>query len=592
MKILISISLFFIPIQFFAQSTYWQQKVDYSIEATIDDKNNQLNGDQTLVYFNNSPDTLHEIYFHLYWNAFKKGSHAFERQAALSNSQVLAFNSDEYGEITIQSLRIEGEVHSINVFESIGQIKLNKQLLPGKSVNISIQFVSKIPACINRAGKNNVAGTDFTFTQWYPKICRYDNMGWHTDPYFGREFAGTFGNFAVQVLCDSSFTVAGTGVLKDKSYKTKGWKPATSSREKTNLERWEFVAENVHDFAFALEKEWNHEELIIDGITFHFFYGSNYKDAWKSLILNWPKAYAICKEEFGKYPYPQFSFIQAGEGYMEYPMCTMLESGRSDFFSTACHEFMHNFFYGIYGTDENLYHWMDEGLTSYAEERISNVNKLTKNPASGAIANYNWITDLYIEEPISTAANHFDADYPYYNAAYYKGQLFPELIRYIIGDSTMRAGFSRYYSKWKFKQPDPTDFVKTFEDVSRMELTWFQNYWLNTTKKIDFSIDSVFKSDEGITIVVENKGIPMPLEFSIQLKNGNKKYYYIPLDLTNNVKSNFLHPTEVLEKWSCARRNYTITLSNIKWKELKSIQLDPDGFMPDLNPANNQYEKQ
>lgn len=574
-----------------AQKNYWQQQVDYTIEATIDDKNSQLLGNQTLIYYNNSEDTLHEVYFHLYWNAFKKGSHAFERQANLSNSEQIDYKSEDLGEIAIQSVTIDNEIHTISIFESIGQIKLKTPLLPGKSINAVMRFTSKIPACINRAGKNNVAGTDFTFTQWYPKMCRYDNMGWHTDPYFGREFAGTFGKYSVDILCDSSYTVTGTGLLQDKTYLSKGWKSKTGSPTNQSLEKWSFTTSNVHDFAFALDKEWQHEELIIDGISFHYFYNIKYKEAWKSLIQNWPKAYGICKREFGKYPYAQFSFIQAGEGYMEYPMCTMLQSSRSDFFSTACHEFMHNFFYGMYGTDENLYHWMDEGLTSYAEERISNVNELPKNPASGAMSNYSWLTDMYIEEPISTAANHFDGDYPYYNAAYYKGQLFAELIRYMIGDSTMRAGFSRYYSKWKFKHPEPTDFVKTFEDVSQLELTWFQNYWLNTTKKIDFSIDTAFKSADGITITFQNKGIPMPLEFCIQLKNGEKKHYYIPLDLTNNVKSDFLRPTSVLNKWSCASPKYSISISTIKWKEVESITIDQDGFLPDVNTSNNQFVK-
>lgn len=578
--------------QLLAQNTYWQQQVDYSIQANVDDKKSQLTGNQSITYFNNSQDTLKEIYFHLYWNAFRKGSHAFERQANLSNAELIDYKQEDLGEISVQSLTIDKEVHTMNVFESIGQVKLKKELLPGKSVVITMSFVSKIPACINRAGKNNTAGTDFTFTQWHPKICRYDDMGWHTDPYFGREFAGTFGKYSVDILCDSSYIVAGTGLLKDKSYQSKGWKSKTISSTNQSLEKWSFTASNVHDFAFALDKDWQHEELILDGISFHYFYNIKYKDAWKSLIQNWPKAYEICKREFGNYPYEQFSFIQAGEGYMEYPMCTMLEASRSDFFSTACHEFMHNYFYGMFGTDENLYHWMDEGLTSYAEERISNVNDLSKNPTSGAISNYSWITDMFIEEPISTAANHFDSDYPYYNAAYYKGQLFPELIRYMIGDSVMRAGFKRFYSKWKFKHPDPNDFVKTFEDASQLELSWFQNYWLNTTKKIDLSIDSVFKSDQGISIIFKNKGIPMPLEFSVQLKNGDKKYFYVPLDLTNNLKSDFLRPTSVLNKWSCASPKYSITLSTVKWKEVESITIDPDGFLPDVNLENNRFQKE
>lgn len=585
MKIITFLTFSVLSLYNFGQHTYWQQMVDYSIQATVDDKKNSLFGEEKLVYLNNSPDTLKELYFHLYWNAFKKGSHYFEKQG----SQELA--DSDFGEINIQSVTIDNEIYQINIFESIGQIKLKKPLIPGKSTEIKIKFNSVAPSCINRAGKNNKAGTDFTFTQWYPKICRYDNMGWHTDPYFGREFAGTFGKFSVQISCDPSFTVAGTGILKDKKYKEKGWSDNSTNKSNTSLAKWEFYGENIHDFAFAMDKEWIHEVIQIDNIDFHFFYHSEYSAQWKSLIQKWPKAYDICKKEFGKYPYPQFSFVQAGEGYMEYPMCTMLESSRLDFFNTACHEFMHNYFYGMYGTDENLYHWMDEGVTSYAEERISNIMQNDINPAKGAISNYRWISELSDEEPISTAANHFESDYPYYNAAYYKGQLFPELIRYIIGDSLMRVGFARYYNNWKFKHPDPNDFVKTFEDVSQMELTWFQNYWLNTTQKIDFSIDTVVKVKEGVRIVFGNKGIPMPLEFSVKLANGTIQYYHIPRDLTNNIKSDFSRKTEVLPKWSCASSNYAVVLPLLKWNNLSEIKVNPDEIVPESNNENNQFSK-
>jgi hypothetical protein len=584
MKTIISCIVFFFFFLSHAQKTYWQQRVDYSILATVKDASDQLVGEETLIYENNSPDTLKEVYFHLYWNAFKKESHAFEDNKIGSSAGV------DFGEMNIESIVVDNELHNMQVFESIGQVKLKKYILPGNSCTLKIRFNSIIPSCINRAGKDNNAGTDYTYTQWYPKICRYDQMGWHTDPYFGREFAGTFGKYNVEILCDKSFVVAGTGQLLNKKYTENDWEETAGEKQQNGLVSWKFYGENIHDFAFAMDKDWIHKNIKIDDISFNFFYHEDYSEMWESLMKKWPKAYEICKTEFGKYPYPQFSFIQAGEGYMEYPMCTMLESSRSDFFNTACHEFMHNYFYGIFGTDENLYHWMDEGITCYAEERISNINGSANNPASGAISNYKWISSSYDEEPISTAANHFSSDYPYYNAAYFKGQLFPEIIRYMIGDSLMQVGFSRYYAKWKFKHPEPNDFVKTFEDVSQMELTWFQNYWLNTTKKIDFSIDTVSKQKDGIKIRFTKQGIPMPLEFSIKLKNGKVIYYYIPLDLTNNIKTNFNRPTQVLEKWSCGSSAYEFTLKDIKLREIEEIKLDPDSILPDFDQEKNLYQ--
>ena len=571
----------------YSQKNTWQQKADYSITASLDDQKGLVNGEETIEYSNQSNDSLSEIYLHLYWNAFKKGSHAF---TVFGNDQS-EMDASDFGSITLSEIKIDGQSYTAEVFESIGKIKLKSPLAPLTKARISITFIAQIPACLNRAGKNNTAGTDFTLTQWYPKICRYDAQGWHTDPYLGREFAGTFGNFNVTINCNKRFVIAGTGLLSNKSYTANGW--VDKQKESTNgdVAQWKFIAENVHDFAWAADAEWIHKSIRIDLIDFHFFYHEQYENQWTNLMDKWKEAYAICKEEFGTYPYPQFSFIQAGEGYMEYPMCTMLEASRMDFFNTACHEFMHNYFYGIYGSDENLHHWMDEGVTMYAESRISSGGE-KKSHTDEAISSYEFMRAMYPEEPIATAANHFDYDYAYYNAAYFKGQLFPELIRYIIGDNKMKQGFHRYYTNWKFKHPEPNDFVKTFEDVSQMELTWFQNYWLNTTKTIDFGIDSLRKSKNGLLFNITNAGVPMPIEFMVELKDGSKKYYYIPIDLTNNVKTDFYRPTETLAKWSCAEKTYSILLPGVSLGNVAKISLDPDGFLPDIAKENNVWPKE
>jgi aminopeptidase N len=153
----------------------------------------------------------------------------------------------------------------------------------------------------------------------------------------------------------------------------------------------------------------------------------------------------------------------------------------------------------------------------------------------------------------------------------------------------MKIGFARFYQTWKFKHPEPNDFVKVFEDVSSMELTWFQNYWLNTTKKIDFSIDTVEKTKEGVKITFGNQGIPMPLEFEIKLQNGKSMNYYIPIDLTNNSKMDFNESTQTLPKWSCASKKYSVVLGDIKMKDISQINLDPQGVLPDVIMSNNSF---
>jgi hypothetical protein len=566
----------------FSQNGYWQQHVGYTIDAILNDGEAKLSGEEKIIYTNNSPDAIKEIYFHLYWNAFSKGSHAFEKM----DIDPKTLNQSDYGSIVVSNVLVNGETAELNVFESIGQLKLGKPLNAGEKIEIKLDFNAVIPKTLNRAGKNNTAGTDYTFTQWYPKICRYDKQGWHTDPYLGREFAGTFGTFDVNISCDAAFTVAGTGTPKNKLYTSDGWKNVDGSAQASGLVNWEFHAENVHDFAWAADKDWAYQKKTIDGIDFQFFYGDYNIEDWDYLIENWETAYSICKDEFGIYPYPQFSFIQGGEGYMEYPMCTMLEESRSDFFNTACHEFMHNYFYGIYGSDENLHHWMDEGITCYAEARISNIYNNEIYPARDAYSSYSWMRMITTEEPVATAANHFVEDYAYYNAAYYKGQLFPEMIRYLIGDNTMKAGFAKYYETWKFKHPEPNDFVKVFEDVSGMELTWFQNYWLNTTHTIDLTLGEIVKRSGGIELTIERVGVPVPVELEVILKNGSKRYFYVPLNLTNNIKRDFNRPTELLPTWSSATNSFEVLIP-VKYKEIESITIDPNQILPDVNEEGN-----
>jgi aminopeptidase N len=181
---------------------------------------------------------------------------------------------------------------------------------------------------------------------------------------------------------------------------------------------------------------------------------------------------------------------------------------------------MHSYFYGIYGTDENLYHWMDEGLTQFAEARVSDIEGLNLR-----VKDKDLVWEFASDEPIATAANHFKGDLGYFYAAYFKGQLFAEILEYLIGKEAMRQGFGKYCRIWKFKHPEPDDFVKVMEDASGMELTWFQNYWLNTSKPIEIVIDSVWQSSEGLKVRLDNRGIPMPVEMEVTLKNQEIRRY-------------------------------------------------------------------
>lgn len=581
---------------------YWQQQADYTIRAELDTATHLITGTEAIRYHNNSPDTLTQLYFHLYWNAFSTTS-SMNRVLILAGKLRPAasggggITEDKSGYQLVNTLRVNGTAVTPIMDETILIVPLPKALLPGSITDIQLDFTAKVPACVERAGRKNPAGIDYSCCQWYPKICRYDKRGWHPDPYLGREFAGVFGNFDVTIILDKGYTVAGTGVLQNKSYKEKGY--TTLQPDDKNIPAgktaWHFVASNVHDFAWAADPEYDHKQVESGGVVFHFFYKdvSPYSMHWQAVIDGMETAYATAVKEFGPYRYPQFSFIQAGEGYMEYPMCTFLEKGDyPDFLSTAYHEFMHAWFYGMLGNDENMFHWLDEGLTTYAEARLHNAVRPShgKNYSEDALENYlGWRSDSP-EEPVSTYANYFKSDGPYYLAAYYKGQLFAEQLRYIAGEENVRKGFHLYVNQWCFRHPEPDDFVHCMEKTSGLELNWFYDFWIHTVKTVDMGVRSVTADGPKTTITLDRVGdVPMPADLLVTFADGKKKLYYIPINLMYGAKPHeqdvYPYDREIMPSWKYPLRQYELVIESKK--RVVSVSVDPLKYTADINFENN-----
>jgi len=593
----------------FSGGEYWQQQADYTITAELNSEEHILTGTEKIEYYNNSNDTLKRLFFHTYWNSIKPNGNAAKWIKAtgdfLTDKKFLQLQPGQEGSQLIMNITVNGAPAELKAYESITEVVLSAPLLPHSKTTITLSFEAKVPIAVRRAGRDNTAGTDYSMCQWYPRICRYDTYGWHADPYIGREFAGTFGNYDVTILLDKKYTVAGTGDLLNKTYLEKGYtdpdpQPEATGRNNKQVKKsWHFTASNVHDFAWAADDDFYHVVKTSDGIDFHFFYHNtgNYPKAWQHVADNISKAYAIAKENFGPYPYRQFSFIQAGEGYMEYPMCTFLEEGDSEeFMSTAFHEFMHAWFYGIFGSDENMFHWMDEGLTSYAESRLYRLGSDAEgNINSEAVQGYLLYRSYATEESASVFANYFKTSEAYVLAAYYKGQLFAEQLRYIIGEENVKRGFLKYYDTWKFRHPQPDDFVGIMENVSGIELSWYQNYWLNTTKTINYSVEAAFQTSTKTQIILRRKGdVPMPVDVEVQFSDGSKKLYYIPLDLMYGKKPHekdvYPYEREDREPWSFAVTRYELVLENTGNVVPVNVKIDPLSYMADIDVLDNEKQ--
>ena len=200
---------------------YWQQAVDYTIAVELDHENASYNGKQTLIYTNNSPETLHKVFFYQYFNAFRPGNKmAVRLKNGYDKNRRFSIDLDDLrpeqeGFLKVSNLKQDGVDVTVVDSETILEVSLAKPLSPGDSTTFTMDFNGQVPDVIRRAGKNSKEGVAFSMAQWYPKIAEYDYEGWNADPYTGREFHGVWGDFDVKITLDKSFTVAASGYLQN-----------------------------------------------------------------------------------------------------------------------------------------------------------------------------------------------------------------------------------------------------------------------------------------------------------------------------------------------------------------------------------------
>lgn len=605
-------------LQLNAQSDRWQQRVKYTMDVAMDAPANKLTGTQHLEYFNNSPDTLKKVFYHLYWNAFQPGSMMDVRSRDLGKivlgkdkngnprrdwdarvqDRISKLKPDEIGYQKIISLKRDGKAQAFKVVETILEVPLDKPILPHSKAVFDMEFEAQVPVQIRRSGRNNSEGVDFSMAQWYPKMCEYDYEGWHPTPYIAREFYGVWGDYDVKIAIDKKYVLAGTGYLQNPNqigygYETPG---AKVNRPAGNTLTWHFVAPNVHDFVWAADPDYKHITQKVDGFTAHFFYIENEstRESWPELAKLIPGAYKYIKAHYGAYPYQQYSFIQGGDGGMEYPMATLIMGNRniSALYNLALHEWMHTWYQGMLATNESLYPWMDEGFTTFGEDATyyNTVDSLKgKNPHEGSYNGYFALVNSPYEEPASTHADHFNSNYGYSLTAYSKGAVFLEQLGYVIGKDNRDAGLLRYYNEWRFKHPNANDFIRVMEKQSGIQLDWYKQYFINSTKHIDYGIDSVYSKGSKTVVRLRRIGLfPMPVDFMVTDKKGNQVMHYIPMSLMFGEKPNEQPGVKriVDPVWYWTNATYEVEL-DLPLSEIKELEIDPSQRLADVDRSNN-----
>lgn len=477
-----------------SHAQYWQQKVDFIIDITLNDKEKSLDGFEKIRYENNSPDTLKFIWFHLWPNAYKNDRTAFSDQLLENGNTDFYFsNKDQRGYINRLDFKVDGitartEDHPEHI--DIIKIILPQPLLPGKTISITTPFHVKLPFNYSRGGYDEES---FQVTQWFPKPAVYDANGWHPMPYLDQgEFYSEFGNYDVRITLPSNYVVAATGELQNanekewlKRRKDFEWDPVvtrtSTSRSKnapikktvqkfptssTETKTLRYLQENVHDFAWFADKRYKvHYDTcklssgkVIDVFTYYV------KPAFK----NWENGFDYLKDalrfysqEVGEYPYNIASVVHGPESFgggMEYPTITILSPVETTegLDRLIAHEIGHNWFQGILASNERQHPWMDEGINSFYEYKYLD----QRYGKEGKVEALWHLTNVQRKrsQPIATSSEEFTYS-NYALVAYHRSATWMQSVERIMGTEAFRSMMQEYYHQWKFKHPQPNNFL-------------------------------------------------------------------------------------------------------------------------------------
>lgn len=592
-----------------AQNTsYYQQFADYKMEIDVDAKNYSYKGKQQVKYKNNSPDTLSVAYFHLYWNAFKpnsmmdqnvqnNGKEGDKRLQKNGVSRLASIPKKEEGAQNIRFIKQDGKNLTFDVQETILKVNLAKPILPNSSTTFEMEWDAVIPMQIRRAGRNNAEGVEMTMTQWYPKIAEYDYDGWATFDYLGREFHAPFANFDVKINIDKNYIIGAGGTLVNRKHMPGYNTKSTAKPDAKGKISWHWKAENMLDFAWAADPDFTVETTQVpDGPELFFVYQKSDKTQyWEPAKKYTVGFFELMNRQFGKYVYPSYAFVQGGDGGMEYGMCTMIlgeAKSLERLVGLMFHEAAHSWYQQMLATNESMKPWLDEGFTSYAESlamyELFDEKKTAPHPFTSTIENYVKFTKTGREVPAVYLADHHKDGTAYSFASYVKGELFLVQLGYILGEDQLSKLMKTYYDIWKLKHPNNRDFMHLAQKISGMDLKWFEHYWINTTKTIDYAVGYMDEKGKKSQIQLYNQGeVPMPIDLTVTLKNGQKKHYHIPTNLTRVWKSkDRFGAFETVSYWPFTQKEYRLELPFAK-SEIASVEIDESKRLADVNRDNN-----
>lgn len=584
------------------------RNANYDIDVKLFPSTKMLEGKETIKWTNITTKPTDELRFHLYMNAFSHDETTYMLESGGKyRGEGKKFDKTFNGFNKITLIKI-GTTDFLNKLEfiqpddnntrdsTVVRIILDKPVLPNETIEINLEFTTKLPMLFSKTGYSdpNITKDFYLLGQWYPKIGVLEESGWNCHQLHPHtEFFSDYGVYNVTITTPKKFVIGGTGQLVSEVL--------TDSTKTTT-----FHAEDVHDFAWTAYPDFNIHEEKYKGIAIRFLYNEEFETDVEEQVQSLRYAIDYVQEHFGKYPYPQITFLNPPEGSsaaggMEYP--TFFTVGRNGLvpdkllsihLATTIHEFVHQIFYGILGSNEFEHAWMDEGMTSFGTQRIidsyygGHINKGDFSFTNENRDRFKYLSKPNYESVLKTS--YLQKPTNYGTNSYSRPSILLRTLEKYLGVETFKKGMRFYYDTWKFKHPKPKDFFSAMSQGSGTDLSWFFDQFARDNKTIDYELNRI--SQQKIELDFIDRGFQ---RFPNVDLSGTKPIYHNRVDIKNYGNGYFPMELEItLEDktvWSSAKWDYKTNYTYVEFysnSPLLKAQLDPGRkAVMDLSYSNN-----
>ncbi len=591
---------------------YWQNRADYKIVATLDTAQHRITGSVIITYKNNSPDALKFLWLQLDQNIYREASRA--QATTLQTGGRWAARSFTNG-YELSNVEVLSKGKSIKSKYIVSDTRMQVWLpdtLKAKTgtVQLKIDYVFSIPeyGTDRMARLNTQNGWVYEIAQWYPRMCVYDDvLGWNTLPYLGAgEFYLEYGDIDYTVTAPSNLIIVGSGEIQnpkevytstvlnrfeeakksDKTVTIVGADELSGNAYHPDkpLLTWHFLCKQTRDVAWAASKA-----FVWDAARINLPSGkkalaqsvypdeSAGNDAWGRSTEYTKSCIELYSKQWYEFTYPAATNVAGRVGGMEYPgivFCSW-KSKTGSLWGVTNHEFGHNWFPMIVGSNERKYPWMDEGFNTFingVDTKVFNSGEYYKRADVQRTASSMFKADA---DAIMTAPDVTQQTF-LGNAAYRKPGTGLDILRkYILGEERFDSAFRTYIARWAFKHPTPYDFFRTMENVGGEDLSWFWRGWFMTNDKLDQAVTEIKYVDndtakDALITVANNEQMVLPVPVMIEMENGTKDSLTLPAEI-----------------W---QRGGSWTFRYHPASKVVKVTIDPDHDYPDMNPSNNVLE--